>query len=137
PAEPALDLPDDATALVIFTSGTTGKSKGVELSYRALVDAIEGLVDHWAWTQADTLSLQLPLHHVHGLCIGVHGALLRGVTIRLHAKFSVENVIDDVRRGATIFMGVPTMYTRLLRHLDAHPHDGEVLAKARLYTAGS
>jgi acyl-CoA synthetase (AMP-forming)/AMP-acid ligase II len=132
------DVDDDATALVVYTSGTTGKSKGVELSYRAIVSSIEGLAAHWGFGDHDTMSLQLPLHHVHGLCVGVHGALLSGATIRLHASFSVQSVIDDIAdRGATIFMGVPTMYARILRHLDAHPRDGERLARARLFTAGS
>ena len=89
--EPAeiVDIDDDATALVVYTSGTTGKSKGVELTYRAIVSSIEGLAAHWGIGDHDILSLQLPLHHVHGLCVGVHGAMLSGVTIRLHAAFSV------------------------------------------------
>lgn len=128
---------DDAPCLLIYTSGTTGRSKGVTLSMRALVDGITALTQGWRFSSRDVMSLMLPLFHVHGLGIGVHGALLHGVPIRLHPRFAPESVVDDVRHGATVFMGVPTMYTRLLRHLAAHPADGRVLAAARLFTAGS
>lgn len=129
---------DDWPALLIYTSGTTGRSKGVELSYGAVVAAIESLIDLWEWNADDVLSLQLPLFHVHGLCIGIHGALLRGMTTRLHRRFSCRAVVDDIERhGATIFMGVPTMYHRLLAHLDEHPAHGAMLGRARLFTAGS
>jgi len=128
---------DDDTALLIYTSGTTGPSKGVALSYRAVVDGISALTALWQWTPDDTLSLQLPLFHVHGLCIGVHGALLHGLTTTLASKFEPARVVADVDEGATIFMGVPTMYARLLAHLDTCPQDGAVLQRARLFTAGS
>ncbi len=131
-------LPDDAAALLIYTSGTTGRSKGVELSHAAVVQGIEALTDAWRWTAADVLSLQLPVFHVHGLCIGIHGALLAGMKTLLHPRFDVSAVVTDVRdRGATVFMGVPTMYTRLLDHLDAHPCAAGDLRRARLFTAGS
>lgn len=131
-------LPDDAPAMLIYTSGTTGRSKGATLSHAAVIEGIEALTGLWGWTERDVLSLQLPLFHVHGLCIGVHGSLLAGMTMRVHARFSAEAVVSDVRdHGATVFMGVPTMYTRLLEHLDAHPNDGPALADARLFTAGS
>lgn len=136
-SEPPAQVSDDAGAMLIYTSGTTGRSKGALLSHAAVLDGIGALTGAWGWTDRDVLSLQLPLFHVHGLCIGVHGALLAGMTMRLHARFAATSVVKDVAAGATVFMGVPTMYTRLLEHLDAHPSDGEVLAKARLFTAGS
>ncbi len=129
---------DDAPAMLIYTSGTTGRSKGATLSHAAVVDGIEALTGQWGWTDEDVLSLQLPLFHVHGLCIGVHGALLAGMHMLVHARFSPEAVVDDVRdHGATVFMGVPTMYTRLLEHLRGHPRDAAALRRARLFTAGS
>lgn len=134
---PCVEVDDEAPAMLIYTSGTTGRSKGVELSHRAVVGAIGSLTDSWQWTEGDVLSLQLPLFHVHGLGIGVHGCLLHGMTARLSAKFSAATVVDDVRAGATIFMGVPTMYTRVLEHLEAHGEDAAVLRRARLFTAGS
>jgi acyl-CoA synthetase (AMP-forming)/AMP-acid ligase II len=81
--------------------------------------------------------LALPLFHVHGLGIGVHGALLHGMAIELVPRFSAAAVIGAIEHGGTIFMGVPTMYRILLEHLDAHPDDAAILARARLFTAGS
>jgi acyl-CoA synthetase (AMP-forming)/AMP-acid ligase II len=138
PLPAALDpLADDETALLVYTSGTTGRSKGVRLSLPAVVGNILALTTAWRWSPADTLCLALPLFHVHGLCIGIHGALLHGITVRLHRRFEPATIIADVEHGATIFMGVPTMYDRLLKHLDTHPEDCATLARARLYTAGS
>lgn len=134
----AATVSDDAAAMLIYTSGTTGLSKGATLSHAAVVDGIAALTGLWGWTEHDVLSLQLPLFHVHGLCIGVHGALLAGMSMLVHPRFSAEAVVADTRdRGATVFMGVPTMYTRLLAHLRAHPDDAAALRNARLFTAGS
>lgn len=144
PCLPAAELPvaddpvaDDETALLVYTSGTTGRSKGVRLTLAAVVANILALTTLWRWSSADVLSLSLPLFHVHGLCIGLHGALLHGMTIRLHPRFDPAAVVSDVEHGATVFMGVPTMYDRLLEHLDAHPEAAATLARARLFTAGS
>jgi len=131
-------LPDDAPAMLVYTSGTTGRSKGATLSHAAVVEGIAALTGLWGWSQDDVLSLQLPLFHVHGLCIGVHGSLLAGMSMLVHARFSAQAVVDDVTdHGASVFMGVPTMYTRLLAHLDANPGDADSLRAARLFTAGS
>lgn len=128
---------DGDTALLIYTSGTTGRSKGVALSASAVITAMRNLTELWGWRADDVLVLALPLFHVHGLGIGVHGALLHGMTIELLPRFGAAAVIGAVERGGTIFMGVPTMYRMLLEHLDARPEDVAVLARARLFTAGS
>jgi len=138
PATETTPMSEDATSLLIYTSGTTGRSKGVQHSHGTVARGIGALTRLWGWSSADVLSLMLPLFHVHGLGIGIHGALLHGMEVLLHRHFDVEAVVGDVHeRGATIFMGVPTMYTRLLAHLDAHPDAGPKLARARLFTAGS
>ena len=140
PAADPIDLvprEDTDAAMLIYTSGTTGRSKGVELSFSAIGSAIGALVDRWRWTETDVLSLHLPLFHVHGLCIGVHGTLLRRMRAIIHPRFDAAAVVEDFRRGATVFMGVPTMYTRLLEHLEADPAQAEPLRGARLFTAGS
>lgn len=142
---PSLDQPplpwtatDDLVALMIYTSGTTGRSKGVQLSYRALVNGLGSLTTHWQWSSDDVLCLMLPLFHVHGLGIGVLGGLIHGLHIRLHGHFDPAIIVDDVaHHGATIFMGVPTMYARLLAHLEADPSAGPKLRPARLFTSGS
>jgi malonyl-CoA/methylmalonyl-CoA synthetase len=134
------ELPaDDALALMIYTSGTTGKSKGVCLEFRAVVGGIDALTTLWQWSGADRQHLALPLFHVHGLGIGVHGALLHGVTTRLARRFDAAAVVEDFAGdfGATIFMGVPTMHARLLRYLEDAPGRAESLKKGRLFTSGS
>lgn len=129
---------DEDTALLIYTSGTTGRSKGVQLSFRAIERNIGALTRAWRFSPEDRLSLQLPLFHVHGLCIGVYGTLLHGMTALLARRFDPAVVIDDFReRGASVFMGVPTLYSRLLEHLAAHPDDAAALQRGRLFTAGS
>src|SRR5690606_5081562 len=124
-------LADEDTALLVYTSGTTGRSKGVRLSLPAVVGDIEALTTGRRWSSSDVLSLSLPLFHVHGLCIGIHGALLHGMTVRLHRRFDPAAVVADFEHGATVFMGVPTMYDRLLEHLAAHPEAAAVLARGR------
>ncbi len=134
----AAGLPADGdVALLIYTSGTTGKSKGCTLSFANVVGAVDALATLWEITSDDEVVHALPLFHVHGLCVALHGALIKGARTRLLPKFSPSAVVDAVARGGTVFMGVPTMYRRLLDHLDAHPDDGAVLAKARLFTSGS
>lgn len=132
-------LPDDEDgALLIYTSGTTGRSKGVELPFRALEGNIGALTRAWRFSPDDRLVLTLPLFHVHGLCIGVFGTLLHGMTALLAARFEPGFVVDAfAREGATVFMGVPTMYARLLEHLGAHPEAADALRQGRLFTAGS
>jgi acyl-CoA synthetase (AMP-forming)/AMP-acid ligase II len=128
---------DDDPALLIYTSGTTGRAKGCPLSFGNIVAAVGALSALWELGPNDEVVHALPLFHVHGLCVALHGALLRGTRTRRLARFSPAAVVDAVRAGGTVFMGVPTMYRRLLDHLDAHPADGPVLARARLFTAGS
>ena len=129
---------DEDTAVLLYTSGTTGKSKGVELSFRAIVDNTEAVTRLWRFTPEDRVALALPLFHVHGLCLGVHGALLHGQTLLLEERFdaaSVASLFDA--SGATVFMGVPTMYLRLLEHMAETPEAAASLARGRLFTAGS
>ncbi|MFU8802827.1 MAG: class I adenylate-forming enzyme family protein [Bradymonadaceae bacterium] len=128
---------DDDLALFIYTSGTTGPSKGVEHTFRSIVSGIDALTTLWQWTPADRLVLALPLFHVHGLCIGLHGTLLRGTEALLHDRFDPVQIAQAVDDGATIFMGVPTMYTRILRAIDDDPSLATKLSRARLFTSGS
>jgi malonyl-CoA/methylmalonyl-CoA synthetase len=129
---------DEEVATLIYTSGTTGKSKGVALSYRALAENTGSVTGLWRFTPEDRLVLALPLFHVHGLVLGVAGMLVNGLTLLLEPRFEPARVVEAfAREGATVFMGVPTMYVRLLEHLDAHPEAAAALRKARLFTAGS
>src|SRR5207237_7951722 len=87
----------------------------------------------WRWTASDRLVLALPLFHVRGLCVGLHGTLLAGASAVLLPRFDVDSVLDHARsHQATMFFGVPTMYHRLA----SSPRAGE-LARLRLCVSGS
>ncbi len=131
---PELDAqgPEDP-ALICYTSGTTGAPKGAVLSHGNLLASAQAVRLAWRWSDADRLVLALPLFHVHGLCVGLHGTLLSGGSALLFPRFDPEAVLDALRSyGATLFFGVPTMYHRLTQS----PRVGE-LARLRLCVSGS
>jgi malonyl-CoA/methylmalonyl-CoA synthetase len=141
---PEVDLPDgpapelDATgpndpALICYTSGTTGTPKGALLRHANLLASAEALRLAWRWSTTDRLLLALPLFHLHGLGVGLHGTLLAGASALLLPRFDVDAVLDaSLRHQATLFFGVPTMYARLA----ASPRVGE-LGRLRLCVSGS
>lgn len=129
------DRADEDPALIVYTSGTTGPSKGAVLSYRAVAANISALTTAWRWSADDDLVLALPLFHVHGLCIGGYGTLIHGARARV-VPFDPAGIAAELRAGGSVFMGVPTMYGRLLRWLDAGG-DATGFASARLFTSGS
>ena len=104
--------PDDIAA-IIYTSGTTGRSKGAMLSHGNLLSNARVLNDYWGWQVGDVLIHALPIFHVHGLFVAIHGALLSGSQMCWHSRFDPARVLADMSR-ATVLMGVPTFYTRLL-----------------------
>ncbi|HRE89489.1 MAG TPA: AMP-binding protein [Myxococcota bacterium] len=128
---------DGELAWLIYTSGTTGRPKGVMMTHRALAANLLAITGLWEVTASDRVIASLPLFHVHGLGLAVLASLMRAASIILISKFSAERVVDAFRAGATVFMGVPTMYHLLLEHLRERPEDGAVLRAARLFTAGS
>jgi malonyl-CoA/methylmalonyl-CoA synthetase len=105
----------DALALIAYTSGTTGRSKGAILSHANLLANARAVSGAWRWTADDHLLLTLPLFHIHGLGVGFHGTLVRGASLTLRRRFDAAEVVADLRRGGvTMFFGVPTMYARLV-----------------------
>ena len=125
----------DTPALMVYTSGTTGRSKGALLSHDNLGSNIIALLHCWQWTETDRFLLALPLFHVHGLCNGLHGALASGCTTFLLPRFKADAVIDMLNRErCTLFFGVPTMYERLLEAADG---GAEIPRHMRLYVSGS
>ena len=123
----------DDLAAILYTSGTTGRSKGAMLSHGNLADNARVLKDYWGWTKNDVLIHALPIFHIHGLFVAIHGALLNGSKMLWLAKFDVQNVIARLPK-ATVFMGVPTLYSRLL----AEPAlNSEVCRYMRLFISGS
>ena len=101
-------------ALLCYTSGTTGAPKGAVLAHGNLLASAEALRLAWRWEPDDRLVLALPLFHIHGLGVGLHGTLLAGASAVLLPRFEAGAVLDAARdHQATLFFGVPTMYARL------------------------
>jgi malonyl-CoA/methylmalonyl-CoA synthetase len=129
--EPALKRPDDP-AILLYTSGTTGKPKGAILSERALVSNAQTLIKIWNVRSDDRIIHCLPFFHAHGLFVVANVALLAGSSMHWLERFDVDVVLDELSR-ATIFMGVPTLYKRLL----ASHQLGRQPMSVRLFLSGS
>jgi malonyl-CoA/methylmalonyl-CoA synthetase len=120
-------------AAILYTSGTTGRSKGAMLTHANLLSNARVLHDYWGWRADDVLIHALPIFHVHGLFVASHGALLAGAKMIWFGRFDARKVLGRLPE-ATVFMGVPTLYVRLL----AEPGlNREACARMRLFIAGS
>jgi malonyl-CoA/methylmalonyl-CoA synthetase len=123
----------DALAAILYTSGTTGRSKGAMLSHGNLLSNAQTLKAYWGWRSDDVLIHVLPIFHVHGLFVASHGALLAGAKMLWFDRFDPKAVLARLPE-ATVFMGVPTLYVRLL----AEPgFTREACRHMRLFVAGS
>jgi len=109
---PALRNAEDLAA-ILYTSGTTGRSKGAMLSHGNLLSNARTLQKYWGWQPGDVLIHALPIFHVHGLFVASHGALLNGSKMLWFSRFDAKAVVARLP-DATVFMGVPTLYVRLL-----------------------
>jgi len=136
---PAVDAPPVAVraasdlAAILYTSGTTGRSKGAMLTHGNLATSSVILVDYWGWREDDVLLHALPIFHVHGLFIALHCAMLKATPMIFLPGFDAQAVLAALPR-ATVMMGVPTFYTRLLAQ------DGlnaDLCAHMRLFISGS
>ena len=127
------DLKPEDLAAILYTSGTTGRSKGAILSHENLASNAWALHEIWGWRKGDVLIHALPIFHVHGLFVALHCALLNGSKMWFMQKFDVDQVIGLMPR-ATVLMGVPTFYTRLVDHPGL---TRETSANMRLFVAGS
>ena len=130
----------DDLAAILYTSGTTGRSKGAMLTHGNMLSNALTLKDYWGWTstggpdgRGDVLIHALPIFHVHGLFVAIHGALINGSKMIWMAKFDPKRAIAHMAK-ATVFMGVPTLYVRML----AEPSlNKEAVKHMRLFIAGS
>ena len=120
-------------ALIVYTSGTTGPPKGAALSTRALAHDLDALAEAWAWTPEDHLVHGLPLYHVHGLVLGVIGALRVGCRLTHTVRPAPGTYAAAAADGGSLFFGVPTVWSRLV----AEPALAPALAPARLLVSGS
>ena len=110
---------DDDVAMLCYTSGTTGKSKGAMITHRNLVTNMRSLKEIWEWTDRDVLLHVLPLFHIHGLVVALHGGLYAGSTILMHERFDARRTWETIaREKCTLLMAVPTIYHRLLNEWD-------------------
>jgi malonyl-CoA/methylmalonyl-CoA synthetase len=123
----------DDLAAILYTSGTTGRSKGAMLSHRNLASNAQVLHRVWGFRPDDVLVHMLPLFHVHGLFVASHCVLMNGTAMRFHARFDARRAIEDFA-ASSVFMGVPTFYTRLLAEPTLTP---EACARMRLFVSGS
>ena len=130
----------DDLAAILYTSGTTGRSKGAMLTHGNMLSNAQMLKDYWGWTatggpdgRGDVLIHALPIFHVHGLFVAIHGALINGSKMIWMAKFDPKLAVQKMSE-ATVFMGVPTLYVRML----AEPGlTREAVKHMRLFVAGS
>ncbi len=128
----ALKKADDLAA-ILYTSGTTGRSKGAMLTHGNMLSNAQTLKSYWGWKKGDVLIHALPIFHVHGLFVAIHGALINGSKMIWMAKFDPKFVIAKMPE-ATVFMGVPTLYVRLLQEPGLNK---QATRNMRLFIAGS
>jgi len=131
-ADAAPRAPDDV-AVLLYTSGTTGRSKGAMLTQENLLSNARALCHSWQITEADRLLHALPIYHAHGLFVAVNTTALAGASMLLLPGLDADAVIAALP-GATTMMGVPTFYTRLL---DNPRFDRDLVAHMRLFVSGS
>jgi len=127
------EMADDDIAVILYTSGTTGRSKGAMLSHRNLASNALHLVNIWAFSDQDVLLHALPIYHVHGLFVALHCALLSNATMNFLGGFDAQKIVDYLPQS-TVLMGVPTFYTRLLKHSGFNQ---EACQTMRLFISGS
>jgi malonyl-CoA/methylmalonyl-CoA synthetase len=123
----------DDVAAILYTSGTTGRSKGAMLTHANLASNALALIELWQFTADDVLLHALPVYHTHGLFVGMNTVLFSGGQLQFHRKFNADEVMRDMSK-ATCFMGVPTFYTRLLQH---EKLTKTTTAHMRLFVSGS
>lgn len=123
----------DDLAVILYTSGTTGRSKGAMLSHGNIGSNAQVLQQYWHWQADDVLLHALPLFHIHGLLVAANGALLNGSKMIFLPKFDAAEVCRQLPRS-TVFMGVPTYYVRLLAH---NGFNRDTCRNIRLFVSGS
>lgn len=112
----------DRAAMMLYTSGTTSRPKGVVSTHANIRAQILALVEAWGWESGDRIPLFLPLHHIHGIVNVLSCALWSGATVEAFPAFDLEKVLERVGDGAyTVFMAVPTIYVKLIRAFQEAP----------------
>jgi malonyl-CoA/methylmalonyl-CoA synthetase len=138
---PTIDL--SRRALILYTSGTTSKPKGVVTTHQTITSQIESLVQAWRWSESDRIPLFLPLHHIHGLINIMSCALWSGAQIEPFARLEIDTILRRVAaKSYTLFMAVPTIYVKLIDAIQAlEPEQRDAVVEGfrsmRLMVSGS
>jgi malonyl-CoA/methylmalonyl-CoA synthetase len=121
-SDTASDLPTlvpERRAMMLFTSGTTNKPKGVVSTHKTISAQITTLIEAWSWTEDDIIPLFLPVHHIHGIINILSCGLWAGATVHLFAKFDIPKITAEIIAGTyNVFMAVPTIYVKLIQYFD-------------------
>ena len=144
PTAPLPDVDPERRAMIIYTSGTTNRPKGVVSLHTTIQAQMTSLVEAWGWSAADRILHVLPLHHIHGIVNVLGCALWSGAVCEMLPSFDANAVWDRIERGGlSLFMAVPTIYARLVQAWNAAPperqavDDGKSCAQLRLMVSGS
>ena len=133
--EPNTVIKDEDYSIIFYTSGTTGKPKGAALTQTNVTSNLKALEQAWKWIKDDVFLLTLPLYHIHGIGVALCGSLYVGNFTILRKKFVAEEVLETIqKRKVTLFMGVPTMYFKLLEVEGLEKYN---LSSMRLFVSGS
>jgi len=125
---------EEDLAVICYTSGTTGLSKGAMLTHKNFISNISAVAALWELTEDDRLLMALPMFHIHGLGIVIHGMAYCGYSMVVLERFDAEKVLTEIQNNrCTVFMGVPTMYIKLLET----KNDSHDVSSVRLWTVGS
>lgn len=130
-------------AMMIFTSGTTNKPKGVISTHAAIASQVTTLLDAWGWSEDDTIPLFLPLHHIHGIINVLCCALWAGARVHLFERLDIPALSEEVARDTyTVFMAVPTVYVKYIQYLETiDPEESAAIragfGRMRLNVSGS
>ncbi len=136
-------IDDERRAMILYTSGTSSRPKGVVTTHGNITAQIRSLVEIWEWSESDRILLCLPLHHVHGIINMVSCALWAGATCQILPRFDANAVWDSIAGGRiTLFMAVPTIYVKLIAGWEAAPPERRAVlstacARLRLMVSGS
>lgn len=145
PTISSLQFDTDRASFMLYTSGTTGKPKGVVMTHKSLTAQAESMTECWHWKESDKVLHVLPLHHIHGVSNVLLTALYNGATVEFMPKFDAPAIWarwQDARQDLTLFMAVPTIYSRLIEIYDAMKPEEQARATAackqfRLMVSGS
>jgi len=134
---PAVCTEPDTPLLILYTSGTTGAPKGAVLTVGNIASNLDGLADAWGWSAADRVVHALPLFHVHGLVLGLFGALRAGGCLHWLPRFDPAQLLRALAQGGTMLFAVPTMHHRIAERAEQEPALAACLRGARLLISGS